>query len=129
LKKFVWILALCLVVTGKVYAQEEGDDFFEEDEPPAESDFDYQPPQVPGANPSENNGAGGSPRFSRPNFPNDSSRPSQPVGMNSDGSFEFKLVDPPQFKPKRKKWVVPPGVRAKVEQNLKESDKIKGDDK
>jgi hypothetical protein len=117
LKRIFWILAFVLAVIGKVYAQEEGDDFFDEDEPPAESDFEYQPPQAPvkGLDDStikrEN-------RFTRP--PNVQFPPTnQSVGMNSDGSFEFKLVDPPQYKTKKPKLNVPPAVRAKVENNLK----------
>lgn len=140
MKRIFWILALCLAVTFRAFSQEEADDFFDDEEPPSESDFEYQPPpNVPVGNPDDpvstlpapppgSGGPGPRPRFSRP-FPsgnNNNFGPSPSVGMNPDGSFEFKLVDPPAFKEKKSRINVPPAIRSKVDAKVRAAEQLRG---
>lgn len=131
-------------MTPVAFAQEESDDFFEEDEPPMESDFDYQPPPVtPGGSPEETNRGAPVPprenRFGRPSFnsTNNNNNNSSNYGGGSssfsapsDGSFEFRLVDPPEYKKKKSRLNVPNSVRGKVDAKLKAVEQLKaGGDK
>jgi hypothetical protein len=116
-KRIIFLFLIVFVVTipharvlAQAFAQEEGDDFFDDEDEPFEDGA-----EDPGPRPSFPGQKGNTPAIQKPR-PIESPRPAPQV-HSVDDPVEFRLVDPPKYwKPKKRKHhrsPVPPTTDSK----------------